>query len=127
MTGAFFTIGINPNSGVIFFLNVRSAQKAAADVWQNPNPPKDELPALRTTSDMAWGFHNRVNFGNLGNVRALMSCMITNGETDQIIEQVLEKYNANLRPGQSMVWGVPPWPGLTFSTNDEEGQALLGE
>lgn len=95
--------------------------------WGVDNPARSELPALRASSDIVWGFHSRVNWGRFGNVRAFLSTMITNTETEDIIEQILEDYNAELPEGREEIDAVPPWPGMTFDTDDVAGQALLGE
>jgi hypothetical protein len=51
VTSAFSSIGVNPDSGMVFLISRTSAVEAAKLLWgQNP-PPKDELPALRATSD----------------------------------------------------------------------------
>jgi hypothetical protein len=126
MTGAHHTIGINPDSGIVYFLNLRSAQKAAQMHWGIDNPPSDQLPALRSTSDIAWGFYNRANWGRLPNIRAFMSMMIVNTDTLRIIKRVLAMYNDSLPAEMQRINGVQPWPGTTFDVNDIKGQALLG-
>ena len=125
MTGAHFSIGINAASGIVFFLNVRSAQYAAKMYWGVNLPPGDQLPALRSSSDIAWGFWNRVNWGRLGNIWAFMSMMVVNADTVRIIDQVLEMRNADL-PFDQQIHRVQPWPGATFDVDQVEGQALLG-
>lgn len=125
MTGAHFSIGINAASGIVFFLNVRSAQYAAKMYWGVDFAPGDQLPALRSSSDIAWGFWNRVSRGRLNNIRAFMSTMVVNADTVHIIDQGLKMRNADL-PFDQQIHGVQPWPGTTFSVDYVEGQALLG-
>lgn len=126
MTGAHFSIGVNAASGMVYFLNRRSAKQAASMFWGFANPPGDQLPALRSSSDVAWGFYNRMNWGRLGNIRAFMSMMVVNADTTRIIDQVLKMHNVGLPEGEQRFDGVQPWPGTTFDVNDVEGQALLG-
>ena len=126
MTGAHHTIGINPDSGIVYFLNLCSAQKAAQMYWGIDKPPSDQLPALRSTSDIAWGFYNRASWGKLSNIRVFMSMMIINTDTMRIIERVLAMYNNDLSADMQRIDGVQLWPGTTFDVNDIEGQALLG-
>jgi hypothetical protein len=128
MTGAQHTIGINAASGIVFFLNRLSAEKAAQRYWDlGPKRPRsEELPALRSSSDIAWGFWSRENWVTLGGIRAFMSLMVVNSDTLFVIEQVLSMYNGRVPEGQR-VDGVQPWPGTTFDVDEVEGQALLGK
>lgn len=126
MTGAHFTIGINAASGIVYFLNRRSAREAARIYWGLGTPPSDQLPALRSSSDIAWGFYNRMNWGRLENIRAFMSMMVINVDTVRIIDQVLKMHNEGLPEEAQRVHSVQPWPGTTFDVNDVGGQALLG-
>jgi hypothetical protein len=125
MTGAHFSIGVNAASGIVYFLNVRSAQHAARMYWDGGAAASEQLPALRSSSDVAWGFWNRENWGRLGGIRGFMSMMVVNADTMRVIDQVLKMRNADL-PFEQRTAGVQTWPGTTFSVDDVEGQALLG-
>lgn len=125
MTGAHFSIGVNPIAGIVFFLNRRSAREAVKMYWGYA-ATNEQLPALRSSSDIAWGFWNRGNWGKLGEVRAFMSLMVVNTDTLRIIHRVLEMGQAGLKEGRRGIEGVRPWPGTTFGVDDIEGQALLG-
>lgn len=83
--------------------------------------PKDELPALRSVSDVAWGLWNRQSVENIRNIRGFMSIMVMNEETEEIIERAM----ALRFPGEPVP--VDEWPGTDFSTAEEAGQALLGK
>jgi len=116
-TEAYSTIGINPDAGVVYFLNHLSPAKAAEDNWK--------IPALASSSDHAWGFWNRANAGNLGGIKKIFSCMITNEITLAIIDESLNTYP--LGPGEERPRGVGKWPGTTFPMRYDAAQALLGE
>ena len=89
------------------------------------DPASDQLPVLRSSSDVAWGFWNRMNWGRRSNIRAFMSMMVINADTARIIDQVIKMRNADL-PFDQQIRGVQPWPGTTFDVDRVEGQALLG-
>jgi hypothetical protein len=55
VTGAYSKIGINAKDGVIYFLQRKSPDKAAQDLWHVVEPVDAELPKLRASSDIAWG------------------------------------------------------------------------
>ncbi|KAI4621131.1 uncharacterized protein J4E87_006759 [Alternaria ethzedia] len=115
ITGAFHTIGINAQDGVIHMINRRSAQSAAKQLWNVAQAPKDQLPALASSSDIAWGLWERMSAGNLANINYIFSHRITNEETRAIIARALE--------GRE----VRPWPGEMFEAGmATEYWALLG-
>ncbi|KAJ8112784.1 hypothetical protein OPT61_g4923 [Boeremia exigua] len=123
-TQAYSTIGINPTAGALFFLNRLSPAKAAQETWNLPEVRKEWLPALASSSDHAWGFWNRASAGNLGNVKKIFACMITNEITLALIEHALKTYP--LGPGEVRPRGVEKWPGTTFPMRYDAAQALLG-
>jgi hypothetical protein len=79
--------------------------------------PSDTLPALRATSDIAWGFWNRVSHDRLANIHGFVAMFITNDETRRIIDRVLREHELD---------NVPVWPGLDFNINSPQYMALLG-
>jgi len=119
MTGAHFSIGVNPIAGIVYFLNRRSAQEAAKLYWGRA-ASREELPALRSSSDIAWGFGSRERWGGLEGIKGFMSLMVVNVDTRQIVDEVLRARYGEFNEG------VLPWPGTTFDVDDVEGQALLG-
>ncbi|OAL46996.1 hypothetical protein IQ07DRAFT_479568, partial [Pyrenochaeta sp. DS3sAY3a] len=121
VTGASFTIGANPQSGFVYFVSRANPALAAMRQWRLDSlPPKDQLPALRSSSDIAWGFWNRVSAGNLGNIHKFMSMHIVNRETQSLILRSVA------RAGITDLNNIPVWPGLTFNVQTEEFYALLG-
>ncbi len=46
-------MGVNARDGVLSFLNVRSAEKAASNLWGVDKPEDADLPRLRKMSDIA--------------------------------------------------------------------------
>lgn len=90
-------------------------------LWETNWIEKDELPALRSSSDFAWGFWTRMSPGNLGNINKFLSMTITNDATQAIIRRILL-----LRGGTTDLGDVPTWPGWTYTSNQEEYHALIG-
>lgn len=88
------------------------------------SPALSDLPALRTTSDHAWGFWYRTHRGNLGSINKIMSTMIFNAITPSIIEHSLATFP--LAPGEARPNRVLSWPGTTFLSTKEQGDALIG-
>ena len=86
-------------------------------------PLPNELPELRSLSDLVWAGWYRgsapdsSNNANVGNVKYLISLAITNAESLSIISRALKAR------GKTAVSG---WPGDTFQMDTKEGQALLG-
>ncbi|KAH7071431.1 hypothetical protein BKA63DRAFT_605467 [Paraphoma chrysanthemicola] len=134
-TSAYSTIGVNPESGVLFFIHRMSALEAARTTWTDRPRDEDfeyiddvkpeELPPLRATSDIAWGFWNRASTEDITNINLIISTTIINDDTNNIIDRALKGW---VPPkGHKKVTEVPPWPGVTFNLNgDNEGMALLG-
>jgi hypothetical protein len=129
-TQAYTTLGINPVSGVIYFLNRLSPREAAHENW---NIPLEEvksrfLPDLSASSDHAWGFWNRAMAGgDLSKINKIFACMITNEVTQALIAEALRTYP--LPPGvdpSQRPRGVEKWPGTSFEMHYDAAQALLG-
>lgn len=100
-------------------MNTVSAAHGAERLWGR-KPTADELPAIRSLSDIAWAFWNRGAAGNLQNIKYFFVTIIINHETNQLIEIAHRK----LDPPKSAPGG---WPGTEFSMDSEAGQAILGE
>ncbi|CAG5159510.1 uncharacterized protein ALTATR162_LOCUS5616 [Alternaria atra] len=115
VTNAYYTIGINAQAGVIHLLNRKSPESAAKTLWGVESAPRNELPALKSSSDIAWGMWERMSPGNLGNINYIFSHSIVNKETQAIILRALD--------GQPLA----PWPGTEFVAGEaSEYWALLG-
>jgi len=52
VTDARASIGVNAHDGMITFLDILSAVEGAKRTWNVANPPVDELPKLRSISDI---------------------------------------------------------------------------
>ncbi|KAF1915787.1 hypothetical protein BDU57DRAFT_450258 [Ampelomyces quisqualis] len=127
VTNAEFIMGVNAKDGLVYFINLLSPVQGAMQLWNNPNPSKDDLPAIRSSSDIAWGLWNRAVNGENMNVQKItkfMSLTVTNDETEEIIYEALGRWKPP--PGQPRLEDPVAWPGTTFDTTSEEGQALLG-
>jgi hypothetical protein len=130
VTEAFTTLGINPVSGVLYFLNRLSPLEAAHENWDIPidQVQKKFLPDLSSSSDHAWGFWNRANVGgDLANINKIFACMITNAITLALIAEALRTYP--LPPGvdeSQRPRSVEKWPGTTFEMHYDAAQVLLG-
>ena len=120
VTNAGFNIGANSQAGAIYANSLYSAAKGASVLWDRV-PLADELPAIRSASDMAWAFWNRVhtNRRNFQNIRYLFVMLIVNPETTRHIERAL----GTLSPPKE---DPERWPGHDFSMDTDAGKALLG-
>lgn len=86
-------------------------------MWGVPSVKLDELPALRQSSDIAWGLWNRHSKESLSNINYFFTVAIVNTETRKIISRAMD--NA----GQRI---LPKAPGYTFRAGNENFLALLG-
>lgn len=121
VTGASFTIGVNAQSGLVYFISRHNPALAAMRQWRlDAPPPKEQLPALRSSSDIAWGFWNRLSAANLGNIHKFLSMHIVNRETQSIILRAIAS------TGATSLNDVPVWPGISFNAQYEQFFALLG-
>ncbi|KAF1928401.1 uncharacterized protein M421DRAFT_92650 [Didymella exigua CBS 183.55] len=130
MTDAHAIIGANTLSGVIFFVDFRSASHAAGSLWYPEIPTAETLPKLRAISDISWAFWNRAwekrsgKNRDLGNINFFVVHNIVNEKTNQLIEKALQVYEPP--EGQQRLTELPEWPGLILDVESEPGKALLG-
>ncbi|XPS70486.1 Mitochondrial import inner membrane translocase subunit tim8 [Ascochyta lentis] len=121
-TGAEHTIGINAAGGAVFALNLVSAASAARRTW-GVKPTPDQLPHIRSVSDLAWAFWNRAVGATPGarvqGIKYFFVAMIINAETNRIVRRAL----LGLEPPREEVGA---WPGHEFAMESEAGRALLG-
>jgi hypothetical protein len=101
---------------MVTLMNVITPGYSAQRLWQR-KPASDELPQIRSISDVAWGFWNRA--GNVQGIKYLMVAMVMNEDTRNIIRQAHE----SLTPKRSE---TATWPGFDFATHTPAGQAILG-
>jgi hypothetical protein len=108
----------------VYFLHRKSPEKAAPDLWGIPanelNPA--ELPKIRASSDLAWGFWNRVQGQDLKHITMFMAFSIVNDDTASvIIPRALEAVGVD---------EVQPWPGTDIIVGhegqEEAALALIG-
>ncbi|KAI2487463.1 Vacuolar amino acid transporter protein 1 [Pyrenophora tritici-repentis] len=119
VTNAEHSIGANAESGALYVMQISSAAKAARQLWKRA-PLVEELPAIRSVSDIAWAFWNRVHQdGGLDNIKYLFVMMIINKETNQYVKRALD----TLSPPKEEADG---WAGNDFAMDTDEGKALLG-
>jgi hypothetical protein len=102
---------------MVTLINVISPGYSAEKLW-NRKPASNELPQIRSISDVAWGFWHRA--GNVKNIKYLMVAMIMNEETRNLIRQA----HKMLEPKRSE---TAVWPGFNFGMDTPAGQALLGK
>ncbi|KAJ4993439.1 hypothetical protein SVAN01_00987 [Stagonosporopsis vannaccii] len=103
VTVAYAKVGINRADGLVYFLHRQSPEDAAFENW-GYKPRADELPALRSSSDISWGMWNRVA-SESQKLDYFMSVSIVNPETNYIVDRIFE---------QQGVEEVPEWPGKDF-------------
>ncbi|KAH4085871.1 hypothetical protein HBI70_226730 [Parastagonospora nodorum] len=115
-TGGTFQFGINGQDGLVALINVISPAYSANRLWQR-KPSSDELPQIRSISDVAWGFWNRA--GNIQGIKYFLVTMILNEDTRNIIRQAHE----TLEPKRSE---TAIWPGFEFRTDTPAVKAILG-
>lgn len=119
ITGAEHTIGVNAEAGAVYAIQLSSAAKAARRLWKRA-PLTEELPAIRSVSDIAWAFWNRAHSAqSLQNVKYLFVTMVINKETNQHVKRAL----GTLSPPRDEPDG---WPGHDFGLDTDAGKALLG-
>ena len=103
-------------------LDRSSAAEAARDMWQR-KPRPEELPKLRSTSDIAFGFWNRVaTAATRSNVKYIMSCFILNAHTEETMRAALDKINA--RNLDTQVWPGRVMEGLRCEMDSQNCPAL---
>lgn len=117
ITGGTHEIAVNP-AGAVVLMNVISAARSAESYW-GKKPLTEELPKIRSTSDIAWGLWNRVAPENLKEIKYLMVTLIMNRDTCDLIRAAY----ATLNSPQSE---TKVWPGTDFNMDTPGGQALLG-
>lgn len=100
-------------------MQLSSAAKAARRLWKRA-PLTEELPAIRSVSDIAWAFWNRAHpNGGLENIKYLFVATIINKETNQHVKRAL----GTLSPQKEEADG---WPGHDFGMDTDAGKTLLG-
>ncbi|KAJ4373529.1 Mitochondrial import inner membrane translocase subunit tim8 [Didymella sp. IMI 355093] len=103
VTQGYAKVGVNPVDGLVYFIHRQSPEDAAEEHWQR-KPNANELPALRASSDIAWGMWNRVVQGSQ-KLNYFMAVQIVNAESHFIMKRAIEQFN---------IKEVPPWPGKDF-------------
>jgi hypothetical protein len=114
---------LNRQQGIIYFSSRTSPENGAKNLWQVDTVNPEDLPALRSSSDIAWGFWNRLQ--GLTAVKYFMSMTVVNGETRKMMRLAHEYYTPpkdTQKPGK---W-CPRWPGITWASDTEEYRAVLG-
>ncbi|KAH6639023.1 hypothetical protein C7974DRAFT_410019 [Boeremia exigua] len=103
VTQAYLKVGVNPVNGIVYFLHRQSPEDAAQEHWQR-KPQHDELPLLRSSSDITWGMWNRVASGSQ-KLEHFMAVSVVNEDSNYIIDRILEMDNTDKLPG---------WPGKDY-------------
>mgnify|MGYP003624085422 CR=1 FL=1 len=129
VTDAHFVIGVNAKDGVIFFLDREAPASAAAKLWSlSLPPPANQLPAIRSSSDIAWALwvrHMTEQKSSIKDIKKFMSLTIVNEETEDIMKQAIGEWEPPA--GQPKISDFQSWPGTTFDTTTIQGAALLGK
>lgn len=120
VTDASDSVGVNAIGGAVFAMNIVSPAKAAASLWRL-TPKTEELPHIRSLSDISWAFWNRAAgpANNIQGIKYFMATMVINRETNQHTKRALSE----LKPPEGDTKG---WPGHEFSMDTNAGKALLG-
>ncbi|KAF1849711.1 uncharacterized protein K460DRAFT_257900, partial [Cucurbitaria berberidis CBS 394.84] len=118
VTGGTHDIAVN-SAGAVILMNVISAAYSAEKFLWKKKAGTNELPHIRSTSDIAWGLWNRVAPGNVKEIKYLIVAQIMNTGTRDLIRAAYE----TLTPPQSE---TRVWPGIDFNMDTSGGQAILG-
>ncbi|OAL46986.1 hypothetical protein IQ07DRAFT_634568 [Pyrenochaeta sp. DS3sAY3a] len=134
VTGGHAKIGINRRSGIVHYIDRYSAESAAAHTWGVPAEyvQSEDLPKLRSSSDLAWALWNRHRDSSSSRdpgikaINNFIAWHIVNTDTaDVIVRRILTRRGA--------LYGMPdPWPGhdvIAGSDDDQEAEdaaALIG-
>jgi len=118
VTSAEDTVGINGIGDMVVAINIVSPARAAEDLWGR-KPLPEELPHIRSFSDISWAYWNRAAAGNIQGIKYFMAAMVINKETNQYIRRILSE----LTPPEEE---TKTWPGHEFSMDSDAGKALLG-
>lgn len=100
--------------GVITFKRFSPAERAKELDFE----PQDELPLLRSSSDVIWALWEKLvlQTTNKANIKFFMSLSIENEDTLHILSRALAQVGSTLTAD-----------GRTFDTSTEEGRAILGK
>lgn len=121
VTGAQAKFGVQDRAGAIFVSTAVSPTTAYKELYgKNINP--NDLPALRSLSDLLWagwirGSNPHVGNPNPANLNYMFMIWIVNSETLSIMKKALAS-RGKTKPSV--------WPGDDFDTSTPEGAALLG-
>jgi hypothetical protein len=99
-------------------MDIKSPAKAARSLWRRAANP-EELPHIRSFSDITWAFWNRAAAGNIQNIKYFFVTTIINTESNRHIREALK----TLTPPRTE---AELWPGSEFSMDTDAGKALLG-
>lgn len=103
--------------GIIAFKRYGPVEKAKS---LQPPVPQNQLPALRSSSDMMWALWEKdvllnVHLEDRGNINFFMSLSIENEDTLRILRRAFNQVNSDLTR-----------VGRIFDMTTEEGRAILG-
>lgn len=121
-TGMSSQWGYSVEDGVIINTNIKSVRSAAME--RNPPVPSDELPSIRTLSDLQFTIWeeaaHQLNDQAVKNLQWYFVASILNPETRQIVKGALIQMNfGHDQP-------LRPWPGHWVPITLDAGRALLG-
>jgi hypothetical protein len=99
-------------------MDILSPAKTAKSLWRRI-PNAEELPHIRSFSDITWAFWNRAAAGKIQNIKYFFVTTIINTETNRHIRKALK----TLTPPKTE---ADLWPGTDFDMETDAGKALLG-
>ncbi|KAL5374125.1 hypothetical protein DPSP01_012186 [Paraphaeosphaeria sporulosa] len=121
-TGMSSQWGYSVADGVIINTNIKSAISAARE--RNPPVPFNDLPEIRTLSDLQFTVWEEeasyINDNAVNNLQWYFVASILNEEARQIIKGALMQLN------QGIDQPLRPWPGLWVPITVDAGRAILG-
>ncbi|KAF2450220.1 hypothetical protein P171DRAFT_516149 [Karstenula rhodostoma CBS 690.94] len=123
VTGSMSTWGYSNRDGVIINMDIKSSATAAKE--RVPPVPDDQLPELRTLSDLQWVIweadaRKAVPQIPVNTLEWYFVASIINEETRQLIRFALFMANNNAEEP------LQPWPGRWIPTTEIPGLVLLG-
>ncbi|PSN67639.1 hypothetical protein BS50DRAFT_664959 [Corynespora cassiicola Philippines] len=107
-TGGYFILAVDPK-GAIYAISRMSPESVAK------NYKREDLPKLRSSSDIMWGAWQGAGSGNK-DIKYFFALYVVNQDTRGIILRALGNRKKTLAL----------WPGIDFDMESDEGKALMG-
>jgi hypothetical protein len=111
----------------VYFFSRESPEHSAELHWKDKRPIPDDLPKLRSSSDLTWGLWNRAAVPRY-DIKHIKYFIVVNAANTVTKNTIVPRA---LKPKNLASDGTKPWPGSGFrmDAEGEEGEAaraLLG-